>query len=67
MESIYLVGSEQVQSAARQMSEAADQMRRAANTLSSENEFQRRFLDDWLQRLAATFEDHITMLRQSQP
>ncbi len=65
MEYINLVGSEQVQSAARQMSEAADSMLRAAHSIAQENEHQRRFLDDWLQRLAGTFEDHITMLRQS--
>ena len=65
MEYIHLVGTEDVQRAARQMSEAADVMLRAANTIVGENEMHRRFLDDWLQRLAGTFEDHITMLRQS--
>ena len=65
MESINLIGSEQVQSASRQMREAAEEMLRAANTIASENERQRLFLDDWLQRLAAAFEDHVTLLRQS--
>lgn len=65
MESINLIGSEQVQSGGRQMREAAEEMLRAANTIASENERQRLFLDDWLQRLAGAFEDHITMLRQS--
>ena len=65
MESINLIGSEQVQSAGRQMREAAEEMLRAANTIASENERQRQFLDDWLQRLARAFEDHITMQRQS--
>jgi len=47
------------------MREAAEEMLRAANTIASENERQRLFLDDWLQRLAAAFEDHVTLLRQS--
>ena len=65
MENINLIGAEQVQTAARQLREAADEMLRAANTIASENERQRAFLDDWLQRLMGAFEDHVTMLRQS--
>ena len=65
MESINLIGAEQVQAAARQMCEAADGMRRAATIIAFENERQRLFLDDWLKQLAGAFEDHVTMLRQS--
>lgn len=65
MESVILVGSEQVQTAARQMSQAADDMLRAANTIAAENERQRLFFDDWFQRLTGAFEDHITMLKES--
>ncbi len=65
MESIYLVGSEQVQSAGRQMGNAADDMIRAANTIASENEQQRRFLNDWLTQFVRALEDHATVLRKS--
>ena len=65
MESVLLIGSEQVQIAARQMSQAADDMLRAANIIAAENERHRLFFDDWLQRLAGVFEDHITILRES--
>mgnify|MGYP001617278281 CR=1 FL=1 len=65
MDRVLLVGAEGVQSAARQLRESANDMRRAAESIASENERQRAFLDDWLQRLAGAFEDHATMLRQS--
>ena len=64
-DTIHLIGAEQVQQAAHRMSHAADEMQRAASAIAESNERQRQFLDDWLQRLAGTFEDHITMLRQS--
>lgn len=50
---VHLIGAEQVQSAANSMNHAADQMRSAANTMLDAVESQRRFMDDWLERLAA--------------
>ena len=65
MEHITLVGAEQVQRAGSEMREAAEQTLRAAQIIAEENARQRQFLDDWLDRLAGTFADHVTMLRQS--
>ena len=47
---ITLMGAEQVQSAARRMSEAADAMRSAASAMDDVFFRHQRFLDDWLQR-----------------
>ena len=60
---IDLIGSEQVRAASFAMQDAAKEMLRAADTIASENARQRQFLDDWLQRLAGVFEDHITITR----
>jgi len=46
-----LLGSEQVQSAGNRMASAADQMSRAASSISDSLSQNQRFLDDWLQRL----------------
>jgi hypothetical protein len=65
MDHINLMGSEQVERAGQMLCDGAADMLRAAQTIAEENERQRRFLDDYLLRLAGVFEDHITMLRQS--
>lgn len=49
---ITLLGAEQVQSAASQMSSAAHEMRQAAGTIDEAMRQQRQFMDDWLIRLA---------------
>lgn len=57
---ITLLGAEQVQSAARQMTHAADTMLRAASAIDEAISRQQRFMDDWLMR----FEAAITQSRQ---
>lgn len=47
---VTLMGSEQVQSAGRSISGAADQMSRAASEISSALERHQRQMDDWLCR-----------------
>lgn len=53
MENIYLVGSEDVRKAARQIQAAAEEMSRAANSIDAAFERHQRFIDDWLDRFAA--------------
>lgn len=53
---VTLLGSEQVQSAARQMSDAADKMNHAAYSIECSLERHRQFMDDWLQRFEAAIE-----------
>jgi len=48
---ITLLGSEQVQTAASQMTRAAEQMSSAASSIESSLVAHQRFLDDWLYRL----------------
>jgi Sec-independent protein translocase protein TatA len=50
MDSIYLMGSEDVRNAANTIRNAAEEMRRAANEMSESLERNQRFMDDWLQR-----------------
>lgn len=50
MESIYLNGAEDVRSAGNTMSNAADEMKRAAGNIDYTMQQHQRFLDDWLQR-----------------
>jgi hypothetical protein len=50
---VTLIGAEQVQSAANRMSDAAEQMSRAAMSIDATVERHQRFLDDWLQRFEA--------------
>ncbi len=56
MESIYLMGSEDVRSAANTMRSAAEEMSRAANYINESLTQQQRFMDDWLQRLQSVME-----------
>ena len=56
MESIYLMGSEDVRSAANTMRSAAEEMNRAASYFQSVVEQQQRFMDDWLDRLQTAME-----------
>lgn len=55
-ENIYLVGSDTVASAARQMSSAAEDMRRAAANFDDALNRHRQWMDDWLQRFESTIE-----------
>lgn len=50
---ITLLGAEQVQSAANSMNHAADTMLRAAGNMDEALRSHQRFMDDWLERLAA--------------
>ncbi len=57
MENVYLVGTEGVERAGRQMASAAESMERAASTISHALEHHERFLEDWLQRAQAVLEE----------
>lgn len=50
-EHITLMGAEQVETAGYAMKQAASEMNRAVSSLDGVFEQQRRFMDDWLQRL----------------
>ena len=53
METIVLMGSDDVQRAGANMQDAAETMRRAADAISFALEQHQRFMDDWLARLEA--------------
>lgn len=53
---ITLMGAEQVQSAGRTISGAADTMSQAALNMDGAFERHQRFLDDWLERLQGALE-----------
>lgn len=55
---VTLLGAEQVQSAARTISGAADQMSRAASQMEDTRRTFQSFLDDWLQQLRTTLEEN---------
>lgn len=54
---ITLLGAEQVQSAASTMSGAAEQMSRAASSISDTMWRHQQFMDEWLQRLSTLLEE----------
>jgi hypothetical protein len=54
MESIVLIGAEDVSRAGHNMQSAAEQMSRAVGNLSEVLERHQRFMDDWLDRFAQT-------------
>lgn len=56
MDSIYLVGSEDVRAAGNTISGAADTMRQAANNISGSMEEHQRFMTNWLQGLREIME-----------
>lgn len=58
MQSIHLIGSEDVSRAASSMREAASTMQSAASNIAYSLEQHQRFLDDWLQRLTTLLENH---------
>lgn len=53
---IHLIGTEQVQQAARTMRSAAQEMSQAANSISYTMENHQRFLDEWLGQLVDALE-----------
>lgn len=56
MESVYLQGSEQIQSAAVTMRSAAEDMKRAADSMVYVFDRHERFLNDWLEQLSQTID-----------
>lgn len=56
MDSIYLIGADDVRSAGNRMQAAADDMKSAANSLEFAFERQRLFMDDWLARFEAVLD-----------
>lgn len=50
-ENVYLIGAEDVRSAASTMKSSADEMSRAASSIAHSLECHQRFMDDWLIRL----------------
>ncbi len=57
MNTMHLIGAEQVERASGQMTRAADDMQKAASSMAFALEQHQRFLDDWLQRLEGTLEE----------
>lgn len=51
METVTLIGTEQAERASRQMQRAADQMTQAAANMEQVFDTQRRFMDEWVERL----------------
>ncbi len=56
METIVLIGAEDVQRAGSTMRDAATEMSRAAETIREAFSQQQRFMDDWLMRLEVALE-----------
>ena len=57
MQTVELIGAEQVQRAGHTMREAAADMQRAANEITEAMERNRRWWDEWLHRLEALKEE----------
>ncbi len=58
MDFVHLQGSEDVRSAGSAMRAAAEEMSRAARSISVALERHERFLDEWLFRLMAALAEH---------
>ena len=56
MDTMYLVGSEDVMRAGHNIASAASDMQRAADTISAAFEQQQRWMDSWLDRLKDVLE-----------
>ena len=56
MDSVYLHGSEQVQTAANTMRHAAEEMNQAARNLDGTLERHKQWMDDWLYRFEQALE-----------
>lgn len=56
MESVHLIGAEDVRSAANTMRSAAEDMQRAASNIAHALEMHHRFMDDWLLRFQTVME-----------
>lgn len=56
MDSIHLIGAEDIRSAGYTMQHAADSMRQAASAIEDTFQQYRRFMDDWLSRFEAALE-----------
>jgi len=59
METITLMGAEEVRQAASTMRNAATEMTRAANTIQESLWQQQKFLEDWLGRFEAILEKQV--------
>lgn len=57
METVLLVGAEEVSSAARSMRSAADTMQSAANSICYALEEHQRFMTNWLQEFTAALDN----------
>jgi hypothetical protein len=57
VDTIHLIGAEQVERAGYKMQEAAQEMQRAVSSLSEELHRQRMFMDEWLLHLRAIIEE----------
>lgn len=56
MNTVHLIGAEDVRSAGNSMRQAADDMRRAASQMSDAFESHQRFLTNWLQDIQSVME-----------
>ncbi len=58
MNNIILIGSEEVGNAGRNIKNAADQMEQAATSYADCCRSQQEFMNQWLDRLKQTLDDH---------
>lgn len=58
MNTVMLIGTEQVQTAANTMRSAAEDMKQAASSMDFSLQQHRNFLDDWLQRFEQVLAEH---------
>lgn len=61
VEYMHLIGAEDVRAASNNMRQAADDMQRAAGSISDTLEAQRRYMDEWIGR----FESAVKEMRES--
>jgi hypothetical protein len=64
MDSIYLMGAEDVSSAASSIRLAAEGMQSAASWMTEALQQHQRFLDDWLARFEAVLTDHAALPKE---
>lgn len=67
METVHLIGAEDVRSAGNTISGAADEMKRAAGNIDYALQQHQRFMDDWLQRFEAVVDKLAEAKQPQQP
>lgn len=67
VDTVHLIGAEEVRSAGNTISHAADEMKRAAGNMEYALQQHQRFMDDWLQRFEAAVEKMAAPPQKSDP